>query len=53
MVPTHDHNIAEQSKKYRYSTNHQVVIDADARLVVAAGRPFSGNRNDCKAWAES
>lgn len=28
----------------------QVVIDADTRLVVAAGRPLLGNRNDCKSW---
>ncbi|MFH8756782.1 transposase [Streptomyces atroolivaceus] len=49
LVPTRDHSIAEQSKNYRYSTNHQVVIDADARLVVAVGRPLPGNRND-KAW---
>uniref|UniRef100_UPI0002884B88 IS5 family transposase n=1 Tax=Streptomyces acidiscabies TaxID=42234 RepID=UPI0002884B88 len=28
-----------QSKNYRYSTNHQVVIDADTRLVVVVGRP--------------
>jgi hypothetical protein len=27
LVPTRDHTIAEQSKNYRYSTNHQVVID--------------------------
>jgi hypothetical protein len=50
LVPTRDHSIAEQSKNYRYSTNHQVVIDADTRLVVAVGRPLPGNRNDCKAW---
>ena len=50
LVPTCDHSIAEQSKNYRYSTNHQVVIDADTRLVVAVGRPLPGNRNDCKAW---
>ncbi len=49
-VPTRDHTVAEQSKNYRYSTNHQVVIDADTRLVVAVGRPVTGNRNDCKAW---
>ena len=53
LVPTRDHSIAEQSKNYRYSTNHQVVIDADTRLVVAVGRPVPGNRNDCKAWALS
>ncbi|MBN3933305.1 transposase [Streptomyces verrucosisporus] len=50
LVPTRDHTVAEQSKNYRYSTNHQVVIDADTRLVVAVGRPVPGNRNDCKAW---
>lgn len=31
LVPTRDHRIVEQSKNYGYSTNHQVVIDADAR----------------------
>lgn len=50
LVPTRDHTIAEQSKNYRYSTNHQVVIDADSQLVAAVGRPLPGNRNDCKAW---
>ncbi|GAA3660727.1 hypothetical protein GCM10023079_56350 [Streptomyces chitinivorans] len=50
LVTTRDHTIAEQSKNCRYSTNHQVVIDADTRLVVAVGRPVPGNRNDCKAW---
>ncbi len=29
LVPTRDHTVAEQSKNYRYSTNHHVVIDAD------------------------
>ncbi|SCF66096.1 DDE superfamily endonuclease [Streptomyces sp. Ncost-T10-10d] len=53
LVPTRDHAVAEQSKNYRYSTNQQAVIDADARLVVVDGRPLPGNRNDCKAWAES
>lgn len=53
LVPTRDHTVAEQSKNYRYSTNHQVVIDADSRQVVVIGRPLPGNRNDCKAWAES
>lgn len=50
LVPTRDHQVAEQSKNYRYSTNHQVVIDADTGLVVAFGRPLPGNRNDRKAW---
>ncbi|MFF1542344.1 transposase [Streptomyces sp. NPDC058291] len=53
LVPTRDHEVAEQSKNYRYSTNHQVVIDADTRLVVVVGQPLPGNRNDCKAWGES
>ncbi len=53
LVPTRDHAIAERSKSYRYSTNHQVVIDADTRLVVVVGRPLAGNRNDCKGWEES
>jgi hypothetical protein len=53
LVPTRDHTIAEQSKNYRYSTNHQVVIDADTRLVVVVGRPLPGHRNDCRAWEES
>lgn len=38
------------SRNHRYATNHQVVIDADSRLVVVVGRPLPGNRNDCKAW---
>ncbi|MFD9244579.1 transposase [Streptomyces sp. NPDC059556] len=50
LVPTRDHTVAERSKNYRYSTNHQVVVDADTRLVVVVGRPLPGNRNDCKAW---
>lgn len=53
LVPTRDHIIAEQSKNCRYSTNHQVVIDADTRAVVVVGSPLPGNRNDCKAWEES
>lgn len=53
LVPTRDHKVAEQSKNYRYSTNHQVVIDADSRLVVVVGRPLPRNRADCKAWEES
>ena len=53
LVPTRDHSIAEQSKNYRQSTNRQVVIDADTRLVVAVGRPLPGHRNDCKAWEPS
>jgi hypothetical protein len=50
LVPTCDHTVAEQSKYYRYSTNHQIVIDADTQLIVAVGQPLPGNRNDCKTW---
>ncbi|MBW8705806.1 hypothetical protein MBT84_39970 [Streptomyces sp. MBT84] len=46
LVPTRDHSVAEQSKNYRYSTSHQVVIDADTRMVVVVGRPGPGNRNE-------
>ncbi|MFJ8932087.1 transposase [Streptomyces sp. NPDC102364] len=53
LVPTRDHTIAEQSKNYRYSTAHQVVIDADTRLVVMVGRPLPGNRHDSRGWEES
>jgi hypothetical protein len=53
LVPTRDHNVAEQSNNFRDSTIHQVVIDADTRLVVVVGRPMPGNRNVCRAWAES
>ncbi|GAB2793834.1 hypothetical protein GCM10027091_27300 [Streptomyces daliensis] len=42
LVPTRGHSVAEQSQNYRYSTNHQVVVDADTRLVVI-GRPLPGN----------
>lgn len=53
LVPTRDRAVAASSKNYRYSTNHQVVIDADTRLVVAVGKPLPDNRNDCRAWEES
>jgi hypothetical protein len=45
LVPTRDHAVAEQSKNYRYSTNHQVVINADTRLIVVVGRPLPGNHS--------
>ncbi len=53
LVPTRDHTVAEQSKNYRYSTNHQLVIDADTQLVAVIGCPLPGKRNDSKAWEES
>jgi hypothetical protein len=46
-VPTRDRAIAAPSKNCQYSTNHQVVIDADTQLVVTPGVPLPGNRNDC------
>jgi hypothetical protein len=42
LVLTRDHSMAEQSKNNRYSTVHQVVIEADTRLVVVVGRPLPG-----------
>ncbi|MFS0694782.1 transposase [Streptomyces nitrosporeus] len=53
LVPTRDHQVVEQPKNYRCPTNHQVVIDADSRLVVVVGRPLPGNRNECRARAGS
>lgn len=53
LVPTRDRSIAERSKNYRYSAAHQVVIDADTRLVVVVGRPLPGNRHDSRGWEES
>jgi hypothetical protein len=34
LIPTRDHTVAEQSKNYRYSTNHQVVIHRKVRARV-------------------
>lgn len=53
LVPTRDRTIAASGKNYRYSTKQQVVIDANSRLVVAVGLSLPGNRNDCRAFAES
>lgn len=39
LVPTRDHRLAAPSKNYRYSTNVQIAIDADTRLVIATGDP--------------
>jgi hypothetical protein len=47
LVPTRDHRLAAPSKNYRYSTNVQIAIDAETRLVIATGDPQPGNRNDC------
>lgn len=53
LVPTRDHRLAAPSKNYRYSTNLQVAIDADTRLVIATGEPQPGNRNDCTVYRTS
>lgn len=53
LVPTRDHRLAARSKNYRYSTNVQVAIDADTRLVIAIGDPQPGNRNDCTVYRDS
>lgn len=52
MMPTRDRSVAASSKTYRYSTNLQVVIDANSRLVVAIGLPLPGSRNDGRAFTE-
>lgn len=45
--------MAALSKNYRYSTNVQIAIDIDTRLVIAAGDPQPGNRNDCTVYRSS
>jgi hypothetical protein len=53
LIPTRDHTLAAPSKNYRYSTNLQVAIDANTRLVVALGDPQPGNRNDTVVYRSS
>ncbi|MFI1285887.1 transposase family protein [Streptomyces sp. NPDC020858] len=53
LVPAHDHTTAARSENCRSSTSHQVVIDADTRLVIVVGRPLTGNRDDSRAADES
>ncbi|GAA3551342.1 hypothetical protein GCM10022222_38590 [Amycolatopsis ultiminotia] len=53
LVPTRDHRLATPSKNYRYSTNVQVAIDAETRLVIAIGDPQPGSRNDCTVYRDS
>ncbi len=48
-----DHRLAAQSKNYRYSTNLQVAIDANTRLVVALADSQPGNRNDTLVYPSS
>lgn len=53
LVPARDHTIATQSGNYRYSTNHQVVIDADTRLAVVVAGPRPATTTTAGAWEES
>jgi hypothetical protein len=53
LVPTRDHRLTTPSKNYRYSTNVQIAIDAETRLVIATGDPQPGNRNDCTVYRDS
>jgi hypothetical protein len=53
LIPTRDHRLAAPSKNYRYSTNLQVAIDANTRLVIALGDPQPGNRNDTIVYRTS
>jgi hypothetical protein len=53
LVPTGGPRVAAPSKNYRNSTNVQIAIDADTRLVIATGDPQPGNRNDCTVYRES
>ncbi|GAA1879817.1 hypothetical protein GCM10009753_03850 [Streptantibioticus ferralitis] len=53
LVPTPDRSLAASSKNYRYSSNLQVLIKGETRLVPAVGRPLPGSRNDCIAFTES
>lgn len=53
LVPVHDRTITASSKDYRYWVNMQVVVDANARLVVAVGDPVPGNRNDSTAYRDA
>ena len=53
LVPTRDRRVAASSKNYRYSTNLQIAIDADSRLVIATSDPHPGNRNDTTVYRDS
>ncbi|MEY9895684.1 transposase-like protein [Catenulispora sp. MAP12-49] len=53
MIPVRDRDMAASSRNYRFSANVQVVVDADARLVIATGRPLPGNVNDAPAFRRS
>ncbi|MGH3555104.1 MAG: transposase family protein [Mycobacterium sp.] len=46
LIPVHDQSISAISKNYRRSVNTQIIICADRRRIVVAGRCWPGNRND-------
>jgi hypothetical protein len=46
LIPVHDQSIIVISKNYRRSVNTQIIISANARRVLVAGRCWPGNRND-------
>ncbi len=52
-APVRDRGVGASSRNYRLSANVQVIIDADARLVIATARPAPGNKGDAHAWRES
>lgn len=41
LVPTHARSVSASSKNYRYSTNLQVVIDANTHRTVAIGKTLA------------
>lgn len=46
LVPDRDREVGASSRTYRSSTNVQVIIDANTRLVVVIARPAPGNKAD-------
>ncbi|MFF7847273.1 transposase [Streptomyces sp. NPDC007910] len=53
LIPVRDRKAGASSRKYRFSANVRVVIDAETRLVVAAARPAPGSKADAHVWRES
>ncbi|MFJ5878513.1 transposase family protein [Streptomyces sp. NPDC093088] len=53
LIPVRDRKVGASSRKYRFSANVRVVIDAETRLVVAAARPAPGSKADAHVWRES
>ncbi|MGV9339880.1 transposase family protein [Streptomyces sp. NPDC003688] len=53
LIPVRDRKVGASSRNYRFSANVQVIIDADTKLVVAAGRQVPGDTADARAWRDS